>query len=105
MAEISPQATTGDIENDRDLDADMEDPQEENTKQTQDLSTSTLDHEPTQTETQPTNSTPHQNRKDTTLREFLSKMDDYAPIVRYLHFFSRHISPRPPFALCRITDI
>lgn len=26
----------------------------------------------------------HQNRKDVTLREFLSKMDDYAPIVRTL---------------------
>lgn len=89
--EISPQATTGDIGNDRDLDADMEDLQEENTKQTQDLSTSTLDHEPTQTETQPTSSAPHQNRKDTTLREFLSKMDDYAPIVSYLHFFTSSI--------------
>lgn len=26
----------------------------------------------------------HQNRKDATLREFLSKMDDYAPIVGVL---------------------
>ena len=41
----------------------------------------------TQTDTQhaPTGSGPsnlsHHNRKDVTLREFLSKMDDYAPIV------------------------
>ena len=81
-AEKSPQETNpGDIENDRDLDADMEDPPQDTTAHTQDPSSST-DHEPTQTETQPTSSLPHQNRKDTTLREFLSKMDDYAPIVR-----------------------
>jgi hypothetical protein len=86
MAESSeklPQAPNTDgIENERDLDADMEDPQEDTTTHTQEPSSSTLDHEPTQTETQPTSSLPHQNRKDTTLREFLSKMDDYAPIVR-----------------------
>ena len=82
-SEKPPQETnTGDMENRRDLDADMEDPQEDITTQTQDLSSTTLEHEPTQTETQPTSSLPHQNRKDTTLREFLSKMDDYAPIVR-----------------------
>jgi hypothetical protein len=74
-----------DMENDRDLDAEMEDTQEDATAHTQDPSSSTLDHEATQTETQPTSSLPHQNRKDTTLREFLSKMDDYAPIVRTLH--------------------
>jgi hypothetical protein len=84
-SETLPEATnSGDMENERDLDADMEDPQEDATTHTQDPSSSTLDHEPTQPETQPTNSLPHLNRKDTTLREFLSKMDDYAPIVSIL---------------------
>src|SRR5271168_2874686 len=83
--EASPRAANPvDMENDRDLDAEMEDTQEATTH-TQDPSSSTLDHEATQTESQPTSSLPHQNRKDTTLREFLSKMDDYAPIVRTLH--------------------
>lgn len=47
-------------------------------------SSGTLDNEFTQSETQPTATTSagaQQNRKDITLREFLSKMDDYAPIV------------------------
>jgi hypothetical protein len=78
-----------------DLDADLEmeddtirDPQ---TQLGQDISSSTLDHEPTtQTDTQqqqqqqqPTSSSngPSPSRKDASLREFLSKMDDYAPIV------------------------
>jgi len=80
--EASPQAANPvDMENDRDLDAEMEDTQEDVTAHVQDPSSSTLDHEATQTESQPTSSLPHQNRKDTTLREFLSKMDDYAPII------------------------
>jgi hypothetical protein len=84
--EASPQATNPiDMENDRDLDAEMEDTQEDITAHAQDPSSSTLDHEATQTESQPTSSLLHQNRKDTTLREFLSKMDDYAPIVRTLN--------------------
>ncbi len=49
-------------------------------------SSGTLDHDFTQSETQPAETTTsglsHHNRKDVTLREFLSKMDDYAPIVR-----------------------
>ncbi|KIW11907.1 hypothetical protein PV08_09180 [Exophiala spinifera] len=49
-------------------------------------SSGTLDNEFTQSETQPTATTSagaasQQNRKDITLREFLSKMDDYAPII------------------------
>jgi hypothetical protein len=81
-SEILPEASnTGDLENERDLDAEMDDTQEDAAAPTQEPSSSTLEHEPTQTETQPTTSLPHQNRKDTTLREFLSKMDDYAPIV------------------------
>jgi len=35
----------------------------------------------TQTQTQTQSSLPPQSRKDVTLREFLSKMDDYAPII------------------------
>jgi hypothetical protein len=81
-SEILPEVSNiGGLENEKDLDADMDDPQEENAAHPQEPSSSTLDHEPTQTETQLTTSLPHQNRKDTTLREFLSKMDDYAPIV------------------------
>lgn len=81
--EAMPQATEAakdDVE--RDIDADMGDAREDDTTtHAQETSTSTLDNEPMQTDTQPTSSLPHQNRKDTTLREFLSKMDDYAPIV------------------------
>jgi hypothetical protein len=52
-------------------------------------SSGTLDHDFTQSETQPAETTTtsglaNQNRKDVTLREFLSKMDEYAPIVRYV---------------------
>lgn len=81
-AERSPEAlNAGDPGNDRDFDAEMEDPPEDATTHTQEPSSSTVDNEPTQPETQLTSGPPHQNRKDTTLREFLSKMDDYAPIV------------------------
>ena len=53
---------------------------------TQDHSSSTMDHDfDPQTDTQPSQHAPHHNRKDVTLREFLSKMDDYAPIVRAAH--------------------
>ncbi len=84
-SEKSPQAAGASKEDiDKDLDADMNDVGEETTAQAPEASTSTLDHEPVQTDTQPTGSLPHQNRKDTTLREFLSKMDDYAPVVRSL---------------------
>ncbi|KAK5560810.1 hypothetical protein LTR46_001118 [Exophiala xenobiotica] len=49
-------------------------------------SSGTLDHDFTQSETQPAETTTtsglaNQNRKDVTLREFLSKMDEYAPII------------------------
>ena len=98
--EASPQAANPvDMENDRDLDAEMEDTQEDVTAHVQDPSSSTLDHEATQTESQPTSSLPHQNRKDTTLREFLSKMDDYAPIVRTLRSVP---SDRPLFSILHV---
>jgi len=68
------------IQND---DAEMEGTQANGTSHNLKQSSSALDHEYTQPEpeTQPTVSASHQNRKDMTLREFLSKMDDYAPIV------------------------
>jgi hypothetical protein len=94
-SEILPEASnTGDLENERDLDAEMDDAQEDAAAHTQEPSSSTLEHEPTQTETQPTTSLQHQNRKDTTLREFLSKMDDYAPIV--CNLLSLSIRAPPP---------
>ena len=67
----------------KDDDAEMEDTQANGTGHSLKQSSSTLDHEYTQPEpeTQPTVSASHQNRKDMTLQEFLSKMDDYAPIV------------------------
>ena len=102
--EASPQtANPVDMETDGDLDAEMGDTQEDATAHTQDPSSSTLDHEATQTESQPTSSLPHQNRKDTTLREFLSKMDDYAPIVRTLALcfpLSKADRSRVPICTC-----
>jgi hypothetical protein len=83
-----------------DADLEMEDDttRDPPTQHGQDTSSSTLDHEPTtQTDTQqqqkqeqeqpnPTSNGPPPSRKDASLREFLGKMDDYAPIV----------SPNPP---------
>ena len=74
---------------DVDVDAEMEETQATaNTsadRNPHEASSGTLENEFTQSETQPATTTglPHQNRKDVTLREFLSKMDDYAPIVRF----------------------
>lgn len=105
----SPPAPTANpprnAEADVDVDAEMEDVTQDTTSATaQDptRSSSTLDNDaamqnatatsmttdPTQaqsqsqsqTQTQPSSTLP-QNRKDVTLREFLSKMDDYAPII------------------------
>ena len=76
---------------DMDIDAEMADTTQEasTTARNPEVSSGTLDHEFTQSETQPatqaattTSGLAHHNRKDVTLREFLSKMDDYAPIVR-----------------------
>lgn len=69
---------------DADVDAEMEDVNQDTTAQN--TSSGTLDNDLSATQqasdTQQTGSTLlHQNRKDVTLREFLSKMDDYAPIV------------------------
>lgn len=78
------------------VDLEMEDDtaRDPQTQHGQDTSSSTLDHEhTTQTDTQQqeepapqadssTSNNPPLSRKDASLREFLSKMDDYAPIVR-----------------------
>jgi hypothetical protein len=46
-------------------------------------SSATMDHDYNpQPEAQTSQHSSHHNRKDATLREFISKMDDYAPIVR-----------------------
>lgn len=102
-------APTKELDVEMDVDADMEDTQDATTAsattatkadntQNNESSSTTLDHEFTQSEPQPsapaaapdattaTGTTTgtgllHGNRKDVTLREFLSKMDDYAPIV------------------------
>ena len=71
---------------DPDVDAEMENTQDTTTasRNPNENSSATLDHEFTQSEPQPAapgSSLPHHDRKDVTLREFLSKMDDYAPIV------------------------
>lgn len=74
---------------DADIDAEMEDQTQEATSSTvQNPSSGTLEGESsTQQQTDPQQATgasafSHQNRKDVSLREFLSRMDDYAPIVR-----------------------
>ncbi|KIY01217.1 uncharacterized protein Z520_02769 [Fonsecaea multimorphosa CBS 102226] len=69
-----------------DVDAEMEDATTQDAPARQEEN---VDHDmTTQTETQQPGATattasglPHHNRKDVTLREFLSKMDDYAPII------------------------
>lgn len=88
-----------------DVDAEMDDGTQDAstataaTQANNESSSATLDHDFTQSEAQPPTATGagatsatggtsggtgllHGNRKDVTLREFLSKMDDYAPIVR-----------------------
>lgn len=73
------------------MDAEMEDQTQEISSGTvQNTSSATLEGEnstqpqgDTQQTTGATSTFSHQNRKDVSLREFLSKMDDYAPIVRY----------------------
>jgi len=78
MPDASEEATR-----DVDIDTEMGDTQEISTSRNpNETSSTTLDHEFSQAETQPASSAAHHNRKDATLREFLSKMDDYAPIVR-----------------------
>lgn len=89
----SPPAPNRSTEQDPDVDAEMEDATQDNEAAPTNDRSSTLDHDHTNTNTaadptQPSNphsnsqSNPHlQSRKDVTLREFLSKMDDYAPII------------------------
>ena len=61
---------------------------------TQDHSSSTMDHDYNpHPEGQTSQSAPHHNRKDATLREFLGKMDEYAPIVCLTHPHLQITSP------------
>ena len=62
-------------------DAEMEDAEENVVVNPEERSSQTMDHEDKPAEAEPVPSLPHRNRKDATLREFLSKMEDYAPIV------------------------
>jgi hypothetical protein len=73
-----PQLST--TEGDADLDAEMGDTQA-NTSATANGAPSNPDQEMQETHT--ASAAAQQNRKDATLREFMSKMDDYAPIVRF----------------------
>lgn len=71
---------------DVDVDAEMVDTQDEpaQPRNPNEISSTTLDHDDPQPETQPApgaSGLAQHDRKDVTLREFLSKMDDYAPIV------------------------
>ena len=71
-----------------DMDAEMVDAQQAPSR-TVNGTSSNMNTDAPAAETQPTSSGAHHNRKDATLREFLSKMDEYAPIVwptvQYLH--------------------
>lgn len=94
---------------DADVDAEMEDAQDPTTTTNNNNNNiaatsaprnpneAVVDSEFTQPETQPTTTSglAHQNRKDVTLREFLSKMDDYAPIVRTTNGPPRAARPHP----------
>lgn len=82
---------------DVDVDAEMVDTQDDPAQppNLNEISSTTLDHDYPQPETQPAAGAPglaHHDRKDVTLREFLSKMDDYAPIVCLA-------AMKPPFPL------
>jgi hypothetical protein len=68
-------------EADVDVDAEMTDAQNPSGA-TANGTSSTV--EPDTAPEQPAPTASHHNRKDATLREFLSKMDDYAPIVSLL---------------------
>lgn len=73
------------------VDAEMEDIADPagNASTSRNPNDTSMDHDFTQSEAQPATAAAgggglaHHNRKDVTLREFLSKMDDYAPIVRW----------------------
>jgi hypothetical protein len=84
---------------DLDLDAEMQDAStqdaaaRENDNTDQDMTAQTETQQPA-TGSAPSGTAQH-NRKDVTLREFLSKMDDYAPIVRSVFHSGTSQSPIP----------
>lgn len=97
MSSPPAMAETGDAPRNVDNDTEMEDTQDASATgaatarntQNENSSAATLDHDFPQSDSQPAAGTGtgagssllNNNRKDVTLREFLSKMDDYAPIV------------------------
>jgi hypothetical protein len=81
-ADPSANDSIKDPELDVDIDAEMTDTQNASAPNANGASSSNIDPEyPPQADNQQPTGGPHHNRKDATLREFLSKMDDYAPIV------------------------
>lgn len=77
----APEEAPKDNELDADVDAEMTDSQVPAAPTTNGPSSNVEPDYTQQQETQATSNASHHNRKDATLREFLSKMDDYAPIV------------------------
>jgi hypothetical protein len=80
-AERASSGTPQAAELDADVDAEMMDTQGPPTQNINGIASSKMDTDPPAQGTPPTSSGTNHNRKDATLREFLSKMDDYAPIV------------------------
>jgi hypothetical protein len=72
---------SADADADVDVDAEMTDAQNASGPIANGISSTV---EPDSAPEQPSTTASHHNRKDATLREFLSKMDDYAPIVSLL---------------------
>lgn len=89
-AEASTENAQPEADVDVDIDAEMTDTQ--NASGTIANGTSSTVEPDSVQETQPSTTGPHHNRKDATLREFLSKMDDYAPIVSPSNFVIHHKS-------------
>ena len=90
-ADTTTNDATRNPEIDVDIDAEMTDTQTLSVPNANGASSSNIDPEyPPQQDNQPSTTAAHHNRKDATLREFLSKMDDYAPIVRsstHAHYY------------------
>jgi hypothetical protein len=83
IAEPAASDAPKDPEIDVDIDAEMTDTKPATAPNANGASSSNIDPDyPPQQDNQPSTSSLHHNRKDATLREFLSKMDDYAPVVR-----------------------
>jgi hypothetical protein len=79
---LAPAEETSDMPVDEEMTNAVDQPASPLPNGTQDHSSSTMDHDYNpHPEGQTSQTAPHHNRKDATLREFLGKMDEYAPIV------------------------